>query len=79
MPPRLPMHERCEPVRRNRQIARWRVTAGESWTITSPRGTTWSGAPSQPAALRLAQSLAAIDNMLARINRQPDYGFRTAP
>jgi hypothetical protein len=51
--------------------ANWHVGGSKTdgWTVTSPGGTTWSGAPSQPAAFNLAQSLAGIDAMLARINR----------
>lgn len=46
---------------------RYRVSRG--WAVTSPGGRQWTGAPSQPAAFNLAQSLAGIDAMLAEINR----------
>lgn len=39
------------------------------WNVKAPGGREWTGAPSQPAALNLARSLAAIDRMLTGLHR----------
>lgn len=69
----------------------YRVGKDGSWTVTAPSGRTWTGLPTQPAAFALAQSLAAIDTMLATTNQprlaavpdtapwRPEYGCYRVP
>lgn len=49
---------------------KWRVVRWQQagWSVTSPSGRrTWTAAPSQAAALNLAQSLVGIEAMLGSL------------